>query len=152
MTCRMEYSASYSDMELVHDALYSFNLKRTGRAFDANVKAKKLERSEALLLYGSGNNEFLGGIVWHWLEEPHKVFVDYAFVSDTLRGQGWGNKLFAEFENHVKAAGAEEVGLTTNSYQAPEFYLKLGYKLIGEKPTPHPLVPDNIHYSYCKKL
>jgi len=67
-------------------------------------------------------------------------------------GQGWGNKLFAEFENHVKAAGAEEVGLTTNSYQAPEFYLKLGYKLTGEKPAPHPRVPDNIHYSYCKKL
>ena len=151
MNCRMEYTDSYSQMELVHDNLYLFNLKRTGREFDPAVKAKKIDRSEALILRGDAD-EFLGGIVWHWLEEPGKIFVDYMFVSDLLRGQGWGRRVFEEFEKRVKAAGAEEIGVTTNTFQAPEFYLKIGYDLIGQKASPHPLVPENIHYSYCKKI
>ena len=152
MTCRMVYTDLYSDMELVHDALYAFNIKRTGREFDASVKAKKVDRAEALILYGNENDEFLGGIVWHWLEEHGKIFVDYMFVSDSLRGQGWGSRLFAEFEKLVKAKGATEIGVTTNTFQAPDFYLKIGYEKNGEKANPQPLVPDNIHYHYSKKL
>ena len=99
-----------------------------------------------------GDDEFLGGIVWHWLDNQTEVFVDYMFVSDKLRGQGWGRKLFAEFEKKVKVEGAETVGVTTNTFQAPEFYLKIGYKIIKEVPSPQPLVPENIHYHYRKKL
>ena len=152
MTCRMVYTEEYSKIELVHDALYAFNITRTGREFDPAVKAKKVDKSAALILYSNAENEFRGGIVWHWLEEPGKIFVDYMFVSDLLRGQGWGSRLFAEFEKTVKARGATEVGVTTNTFQAPDFYLKIGYELTGEKANPQPLVPENIHYHYSKKL
>ncbi len=152
MECRIEYTTSYTHMELVHDALYRFNVKCTGQDFDPAVKAKKVDRSEALILYAAENNEFLGGIVWHWLDDSQNIFVDYMFVSELLRGQGWGSRLFTEFEKIVKSRGAIEVAVTTNSFQAPDFYLKIGYELTGENAKPQPLVPDNIHYHYCKKL
>ena len=150
MNCRIEYTTSYSQIELVHDNLYLYNTKLTGNRFDESVKAKKFDNAGAFILRGD-DNEFLGGIVWHWLND-REVFVDYMFVSDKLRGQGWGRKLFAEFEKQVKAEGAEVAGVSTNSFQAPEFYLKIGYKIIKEVPSPQPLVPENIHYYYSKKL
>lgn len=151
MNCRIEYTTEYSSIELVHDNLYFFNTQRTGRELDPAVKAKKSDNAGAMILRGK-NDEFLGGLVWHWLEDGKQVFVDYMFVSDKLRGLGWGRKLFDEFEKHVKAAGAEEAGVATNTFQAPDFYLKIGYEIIKEVPNPQPLVPDNIHYYYRKKL
>ena len=151
MNCRIEYTTSYSQIELVHDNLYLYNTKLTGNRFDESVKAKKVDNAGALILRGD-NDEFLGGIVWHWLDNTPEVFVDYMFVSDKLRGQGWGRKLFAEFEKQIKSEGAESAGVSTNSFQAPEFYLKIGYKIIKEVPSPQPLVPENIHYYYSKKL
>lgn len=151
MVCRIEYTTLYEDIELVHDALYLYNTKCTGHAWSAGVKAKNMDNAGALILRGD-DDEFMGGIVWHWLDNKTEVFVDYMFVSDKLRGQGCGRKLFAEFEKQIKSEGAECAGVSTNTFQAPEFYLKIGYKIIKEVPAPQPLVPENIHYYYSKKL
>lgn len=151
MNCKIEYTTSYSSIELVHDNLYLYNTKQTGRQFDTSVKAKKEAHAGALILRGAEDNNFFGGLVWHWIDS-RQVFVDYMFVSEQLRGQNWGRKLFAEFEKQVKAEGAETIGVSTNSFQAPGFYLKIGYEIIKQVPTPHPLVPDNIHYYYSKKI
>lgn len=151
MNCRMVFTQEYEQIELVHDALYAFNLLRCGIERKENVRAVRHIAPGALILRGD-DDEFLGGVVWHQLENSLNVFVDYMFVSDKLRGLGWGSKLFQRLEQIVKASGGDEITVTTNSFQAPEFYLKNGYTVIGETPSPQKLFPDNIHYKFSKKL
>ena len=91
MNCKIEYTTSYSSIELVHDNLYLYNTKQTGRQFDTSVKAKKEAHAGALILRGAEDNNFFGGLVWHWIDS-RQVFVDYMFLSEQLRGQNWGRK------------------------------------------------------------
>ena len=50
MNCRIEYTTSYSQIELVHDNLYLYNTKLTGNRFDESVKAKKLQAPPMALI------------------------------------------------------------------------------------------------------
>ena len=56
--------------------------------------------------------------------------IHFLFVSDTLRGQGIGARLIALAENEARAKGCKYAYVTTNSFQAPGFYTKLGYKCV----------------------
>ena len=80
------------------------------------------------------------------------MFVDYFFLDDSVRGKGFGRALFEEFIQSVKRGGALRIDLTTNTFQAPGFYLKMGFKATGEKREPSPGCPENIHYSLRMEL
>ena len=67
----------------------------------------------------------LGETYWGWL------YVETLYVSDELRGQGWGTKLLAEGEAEALRRGCRAVHLDTMSYQALPFYEKLGYTVWG---------------------
>lgn len=66
-----------------------------------------------------------GHTSWGWL------FVRLLWVSDELRGQGYGKRLMAEAESEAQARGCHGVWLDTFSFQAREFYQKLGYQIFG---------------------
>jgi ribosomal protein S18 acetylase RimI-like enzyme len=76
------------------------------------------------------NDEILGGVLcevyWEWL------YIDLLWVKEELRGNGYGRQLMETVEKKAKESGAKNAYLDTFSFQAPEFYEKLGYQVFGE--------------------
>ena len=150
MNCTITHSRSVEVITTVHDALYEYNLKHTGSPRQ-DAKPFICDSSEVLFLLGDDAVNY-GGIVWHCDREKQKIVVDLFFIDDALRGQGYGVKLFNEFESRAKTYGLPLISVYTNTFQAPGFYLKAGFEIIGEKAAPVPLMPENKHYRLRKKL
>jgi len=67
-----------------------------------------------------------GGVWGGWL---HVVGL---WVDEPLRGQGLGRDLLLAAEAEGSRLGARHAFLETHSFQAPEFYRRLGYVTFGE--------------------
>jgi GNAT superfamily N-acetyltransferase len=75
-----------------------------------------------------------GYINWNWLS------VGLVWLSEELRGQGYGKQLMIKLEEVAKARGCQYAHLDTFSYQARPFYETLGYELfatLGDYPPGH---------------
>lgn len=68
----------------------------------------------------------LSEICWNWLE------VHYLYVSEELRHAGYGSKLMAEVERIARENKCDFIKLDTLSFQALDFYRKLGFDVYGE--------------------
>ena len=69
----------------------------------------------------------LSGISYYnWL------FIEFLVLPKPLRGQGLGTQLMHEAETIARGRGLTGIWLDTFSFQAPEFYQKLGYTVFGE--------------------
>lgn len=61
------------------------------------------------------------------------LFLDRLIVSADHRGQGIGKLLLKKVEEHASSIGAHKIYFYTGkNWESNEFYLKLGYKRIGE--------------------
>jgi len=60
------------------------------------------------------------------------LYVDSLWVSENLRGEGYGNQLMDLIEGEALKHGCMRAYLNTMSFQAPEFYKKRGYTVFGE--------------------
>ena len=147
---KIRLSERYEDIAAIHDALYSYNLSKTG-SDRVDVHAERFPEQFALLLCDE-NDTVRGGIAFHWENAPRRIFGDYFYLDDTLRGGGLGCRIMEELIAYAEAGGASRIDLTTNTFQAPGFYLKMGFVVTGEKKAPVPLCPENIHYDLVRKL
>lgn len=59
------------------------------------------------------------------------LFVHNLWVAEARRGRGLGTLLMREAEARARALGCHSAWLDTFSFQAPEFYRKLGYASFG---------------------
>lgn len=75
------------------------------------------------------NENILGGITgtifWRHLH------IDFLWVDQSLRGQGYGEKLLQSIEEIAITNQCRLIQLDTFSFQAPEFYQKYGYEVVG---------------------
>lgn len=71
----------------------------------------------------------VGGVVgatyWNWL------YVNLMWIKEEFRRQGYGHQLLTMAEDEARKRGATRAYLDTFSFQAPEFYIKHGYKVFG---------------------
>ncbi len=58
-----------------------------------------------------------------------EVQINNLVVLEKYRGQGIGSKLIKQVENYFADKGFNNINLTTNAFQAPEFYTKCGFEL-----------------------
>lgn len=76
------------------------------------------------------DDEILGGVIgeihWNWLN------IDLMWISEEHRGQGFGKQLLQTIEDEARKLGALHAYLDTFSFQAPGFYQKFGYEIIGK--------------------
>ncbi|MCP4427876.1 MAG: GNAT family N-acetyltransferase, partial [Chloroflexi bacterium] len=84
------------------------------------------------ILRAPDDEEVVGGVIgelfFGWFH------VDLLWVKEELRGQGYGRRLLARVEEGARQRGAKNAYLDTFSFQAPDFYKKLGYEVFGELP------------------
>jgi len=60
------------------------------------------------------------------------LYIDTLWVSDEIRGKGFGRQLIELIEDEALKHDCPNIYLNTFSFQAPEFYKKLGYTVFGE--------------------
>lgn len=63
-----------------------------------------------------------GTTVWGWLQIKH------LWVRENLRGRGLGTRLVQAAEEEARRRGCRSAWVDTFSFQAVEFYRKLGYE------------------------
>ncbi|MGR4988063.1 GNAT family N-acetyltransferase [Vibrio rotiferianus] len=75
-------------------------------------------------------DKIIGGLTGEMFNNT--VFVEYLWVDENERTSGVGSKLMALLEEQVKAHGVTHLYLDTYSFQALDFYLKLGFEKVGQ--------------------
>ena len=111
--------ASDADTDRVSDALGRFNVARTGQDHWRYVKL--FVRDATGLIRGGLLGEIWGG----WLH------VTDLWIEESLRGGGLGRSLMEAAEQEARDEGCRYVHLDSHSFQAPDFYKKLGYEEFG---------------------
>ena len=101
--------------------LTRFNEERTGQVEDY--------RPLAVLLTESGTGEIIGGLDGDTMFGH--LHVDLLFVPAPLRQRGLGRQLMACAENEARRRGCRGAWLDTYSFQAREFYERIGYTVFG---------------------
>lgn len=82
-----------------------------------------------------------GRIAYGWLR------IDFIWVSETLRGNGYGKMLLHAAERTAARRGCHSVHLDTHEFQAPAFYRAQGYEIFAELDD----YPDGEKHLYFKK-
>jgi len=108
--------ASESLKQVVTDHLDAYNIAITGFQ----------EYSSVNLFLRDAGDEVVGGLlaaIWGGV-----LFIRILWVSDALRGQGFGRRLMEMAERRGMERGCRHVFLDTFDFQAPGFYERLGYR------------------------
>ena len=128
---------SSQDIEEIYDHLKEFNLS-------------KLECSEIIPLGifkedtpGNKLAGLIGETFGNWLS------IKYLWVSEELRGKGIGSAILQAAETEARTRGARYAFVDTFSFQAPEFYVRHGYKQVFAL-TEYPYMGSR--YYYIKEL
>ena len=66
-----------------------------------------------------------GTIFWH------RLYIDFLWMEESLRGKGYGSNLLMEIESFAREQNCRLIQLDTFSFQAPDFYQKNGYEVVG---------------------
>ncbi|MCV9949111.1 GNAT family N-acetyltransferase [Paenibacillus sp. BT-177] len=123
MTLEPQMSRSSKDeARFVRNKLIEFNAKHV----PADIQT---QYEEINLTLKSGEGQVIGGLLsvlcWNWVE------VDILWVDQVHRGKGYGSQLLDEIEQMARDKGCNFIQLNTFSFQAPEFYEKHGYEVVG---------------------
>ena len=110
------------EIAYVRESLMQFNEVRVGA--DGHTPLNLVEYGADGTVIGG----LLGGTYWGWM------YVDILWVDEKHRQKGIGSKLLAEAEREAMRRGCHHVHLDTMSWQAPDFYQKHGYEVIGILP------------------
>lgn len=114
--------AHHEPIETVVTAILSENSAATGFPYSPDpVKLKVVE--SGTIIAG-----LVGFTCWDWL------YIETLAVDTDYRGQGLGRRLVLETERIARERNCHAAWVDTFSFQAPEFYKRLGYTSFGTLP------------------
>ena len=118
----MNLSPSENEIAFVREALDRFNKNTVGDDCHSPLNIVEYD--------GDGNviGGISGGTYWGWL------YIDILWVDESHRKQRIGTRLLHEAESEAIHRGCHHVHVDTMSWQAPDFYKKHGYTVIGILP------------------
>lgn len=116
-----------ADIAVISDALDRFNIEHTGIA-----DRKPL----AFLVRDPETHQAVGGLTGR--TSLGLFFIDLFYLPPQLRGSGLGREILRQAEDEAHARGCRTAVLYTITFQAPGFYRKQGWKLLGEVPCDPP--------------
>ena len=118
-TLKIEVEPAPADIRVLDDSLYEYNVEQIG--FDDGKGLTIFVRDDTGVIVAG-----LRG--WTWCGACK---VERLWVRQGLRRQGYGRRLLAAAEQEARARGCDRIFLDTFSFQAPLFYKKLGFEVIG---------------------
>ena len=116
----MNFNPSEEEINFVNEALRKFNDKNVGPDNHVLLNIVEYDKDKNVIA------GILGGTYWGWMH------IDILWVNENYRKQGLGSKLLQAAESEAKKRGCHSVHVDTMSWQAPDFYKKHGYKVIGQ--------------------
>ena len=120
LTVSFEEKPKGDDLDFIRKNLREFNRSRVGD--DDSEPLNYFLRDENSLLVGG----LLAETYWQCL------YVNILWLEEKYRNQGCGQKLLLAGEQEAIRRGSKFAYLDTWDFQAPRFYLKLGYEVFGE--------------------
>jgi len=113
---------SSADIEFLEDRLYEFNAGVTGISDGRPIGVFLRDEAHDIVAGAAGHT-------WGGTCELRQIWIAVA-----LRGAGLGRRLMAEVEAEAVRRGCHQLLLASHSFQAPDFYRKLGFKVTAELP------------------
>ena len=107
------------DVQFLEDRIDEHNLSHTGIT-DVRLLTIILRNDDDAIIAG------VYGWTWGGCCE-----VKTLWVHEQWRGRGLGTRLMTAAEGEARARGAAQMVLSTHSFQAPEFYRRLGFEPVG---------------------
>ncbi|TFG93953.1 GNAT family N-acetyltransferase [Candidatus Thorarchaeota archaeon] len=108
------------------------------QAMSTNLRNFNIEQSKGLstkpetsfnLTLKSETGDVAGGIRSRAFYQS--LTVDFLWIDERFRRMGYGKDLMMKVERMAKEAGCISANTMTYSFKAPQFYEKLGYKIVG---------------------
>ena len=118
----MNRHPSETETDYIREALNQFNCAHVGD--DGHTPLNLIEYDADGSIIGG----LLGGTYWGWM------YIDILWVREDHRRQRVGSRLLTEAEKEAMRRGCHHVHVDTMSWQAPMFYQKHGYEVIGVLP------------------
>ena len=118
----MNRHPSETETDYIREALNQFNCAHVGD--DGHTPLHLIEYDADGSIIGG----LLGGTYWGWM------YIDILWVREDHRRHGVGSRLLTEAEKEAMRRGCHHVHVDTMSWQAPAFYQKHGYEVIGVLP------------------
>jgi GNAT superfamily N-acetyltransferase len=118
----LEENAAEEELEILSAGLMEYNRSKAGG------------RPKELLTFflRDGEGRIVGGVHGNYSGSSGWLYVGMLWVSEGARGGGHGSRLLRSIEREASQRGCTDVYLDTFSFQAPEFYKRLGYVVFGE--------------------
>lgn len=119
-TIELDEQPDAADFRVLLDGVRAFNQAQTGNKLPWPI-AYFVRDEDGRILAG------VQGSLW-----GRSMHIDGLWVSESLRGQGYGSKLMKSIEAYARSQKHPLVFLETASFQALPFYERLGYRVFGE--------------------
>lgn len=127
---------NHEEQDNLEQYLHNYDFEKT--QIDLNKK----------ISFGYYDQETLVAGITAKIEGYKILYIETLFVSEKYRHTGFGKKLLGLIEEAAKIEGAEFVRLDTFSFQAKDFYINLGYQIIGQ----YEISNDIYEYFLLKRL
>lgn len=116
------------------ERIYEYNAGATGRDDGESFTAVR-ENSSGDIEAG------ISGYTWCGC-----CYIAYLWVAETVRGRGIGSELVRAVEQHARAKACQVILVATHSFQAPEFYVRMGFERVASIPD-HPVGYASFFYA-----
>lgn len=110
------------DSEYIRQRLIEYNLSNL-----PDSMKKPSEQVSFVIRDEQGNimGGITGSVFWGLMH------VNFLWVDESLRGKGYGHQLIEHMEELARKHHCSMIELDTFSFQAPEFYKKHGFEVVG---------------------
>lgn len=120
MKLEFKLNPEQNDLDFIRDGIRAYNRMHLPDG-DVNAIGCFARNDEGKVIGGLTGEMF-----------NNTVFVEYLWVDTEARISGLGSKLISLLEEQVKSHGVTHLYLDTYSFQALDFYLKLGFEKVGQ--------------------
>lgn len=118
-TFTIETNPAPQDLQFLEDRINEHNMVFTGY-YDFQWLTIFVRDATQTMVAG------LAGYTW-----GQSCKIQFLWVQPALRSQGYGKALLQAAEAEARQRGCHTIVLDTHSFQAPGFYEKLGYTVVG---------------------